>query len=598
MKIISNIKTIVLATLIATLGVGCSLDENLYGTYETEDFIDSDSDVDYVLNGVYSTLLKFQSIKSCALSMLMYGSDDLCSTKISTGFSAGLFLSRGYNSENTYVTNGWSSFFEVVSRSNAAIYSLEASKDLLSERVYSNAIGEAYFLRGYAYYNLVRLFGGVPIFDTALTGDDDFYRSRSSVEEVYELIFEDFKRASVNCYLYSEQPSNRAGGATKGAAQAMLASAYLTYASYCEMYDTQESDINSYYENAIIYADSVINSNEYELVDDYADLFDVDNESLAYKEVIYAVQHTRDATGTGATSKGNELPYYTQPTTRYNVTGNSSNNGNGNAAINVQPWFYDMYQQDDYGDGDSTGSCSERDYRTDVSFLTEWESTVVNDATGEKTTTKYITFPQIVDEDAIYAQYDALSRGQLPYLNKYVDGKGYDSRNHENNFYVMRLSQVYLIKAEALNELDRTSEAYAPFNMLRERARKSDGNSRTYPLDLAQGLTKEEFRLAVFDERGIEFVGEGWRWFDAVRTRYMDTKTSMLEWRLDTYYPEYEAAYPSKWKAPYWNSTSGVWNGRFQLLTITDWDERYLLYPIPSSEILSNSNFGEQNAGW
>ena len=80
----------------------------------------------------------------------------------------------------------------------------------------------------------------------------------------------------------------------------------------------------------------------------------------------------------------------------------------------------------------------------------------------------------------------------------------------------MRYSEILLIYAEALNEANGgpTVEAYDAVNQVRARAR--NGNSAALP-DLA-GLSQDGFRKAVLDERRHEFVNEGQRWYDLVRT--------------------------------------------------------------------------------
>lgn len=62
--------------------------------------------------------------------------------------------------------------------------------------------------------------------------------------------------------------------------------------------------------------------------------------------------------------------------------------------------------------------------------------------------------------------------------------------------------------AEALNESDKTDDAYTYINKVRERAGLND----------LSGLSKEQFRTAMEKERRVEFLCEGQRWFDLVRT--------------------------------------------------------------------------------
>ncbi|NVO20965.1 MAG: RagB/SusD family nutrient uptake outer membrane protein, partial [Bacteroidetes bacterium] len=106
-----------------------------------------------------------------------------------------------------------------------------------------------------------------------------------------------------------------------------------------------------------------------------------------------------------------------------------------------------------------------------------------------------------------------------PHIWKYWDQVAYKPQNTSQSgadFVVMRYAEVLLIYAEALNEANGgpTQEAYNAINKVRARAR--NGNATVLP-DLA-GLSQEQFRQAVLDERRHEFVNEGQRWYDLVRT--------------------------------------------------------------------------------
>ena len=347
----------------------------------------------------------------------------------------------------------------------------------------------------------------------------------------------------------------------------MLSLAYLTYANNIDL-KAQGGDSKSFYQLAENYADSVIQSNEYSLISNYADLWNVNLEKGAYREVIFAIQFTRDATAASASSRGSELAYYLQPTTRYNICGNPKN-GAGAASTLLQPWFVEMYKSGEYMN----------DYRAEVSFLTRWSY--------QGTTRESITFPEVTNSNEVVQLY--------PYINKYVDPNGLQARNNENDFYVIRLSEVYLIKAEAENELNGpTADAYAAFNKLRQRARLADGNVRTTPADLKLGLTREAFRLKIFNERGLELVGEGHRWFDAVRMRYIDNKRTMEQYRYEDFYPSMTKA------APKYNTTTKEWGGgNVQPLNVVSWTTKFLLWPIPSSEIDANPNMTQNTEyGW
>ena len=80
--------------------------------------------------------------------------------------------------------------------------------------------------------------------------------------------------------------------------------------------------------------------------------------------------------------------------------------------------------------------------------------------------------------------------------------------NSPLNFPILRFSNVLLMKSEALNELDQTEQAAIPLNKVRNRAGLPD---------IASGLSKEAFRIAVLKERRVELAFEGQRWFDLTR---------------------------------------------------------------------------------
>lgn len=548
-----------LLILLAIL-TSCSLEEKIYDSAIADTFVKSEDDVLSVLSGVYSYLPTYNCYKSNLNYQILYGGDDIATSSSTQR----LFVERTVSSSNNYFTTPWTSFYQTINNANALMETLE-KKEIGSDGFKTRVMGELYFMRAFCYFNLVRLHGGVPIKTESTNGNSDFYPVRNSVDEVYTFIFNDLVKASTSCLPSSKQPTDEFGHATKGAAQAILSLAYLTYANYNDL-QGQSSKAQEYYQLAENYADSVISSNEYSLVSDYANLFDVNKEKSAYQEVIFAIQHTRDATAASASSRGSELPYYTQPSYRYYICGNVTN-GAGAGTLRIQPWFYDLCSTGDYTN----------DYRTEVSFVTRFKD---RDTQNER-----ITYPQVRKANEGTEQY--------PYLNKYADPDGLQARNNENDFYIIRLSEVYLIKAEAENEINGpTDQAYNAFNKLRTRARLADGTSRTTPADLELGLSKEQFRLKIFNERGLELVGEGHRWFDSVRMKYTDNQRTMIQYRYEDFYP------PMTKSAPSYNATTKTWGGgRVQPLNVVNWTPKFLIWAIPSSEIDANSNM-TQNPGW
>ena len=558
-------KKIIALFLILSGLFGCSLEEQIYDTPMSESLLKSQADVPFLLNGVYSFLSSGNMFKANAMFLYLNGADDI----VGSSTTATAFSQKVYTSSTANITAAWETYYQLINNSNKL---REAMEPVNMDEAYKKRInGELYFLRGWMYFDLVRFFGGVPIRTEGSNGaGTTFNIPRNSVEEVYALVFDDLKKASVQCVPFSKLPAAESGHATKGAAQGMLALAHLTYGNYFDL-KGDNAKARENYALAKSWADSVILSGEYGLINNYADLWDIEKENAAYREVILGVRFSRDPLTAGAASRGSEYAGNSMPATLFGVTGDPAN-GIGTAKFKVQPWFYDQCAT-----GDFAG-----DYRTEVSFLTKW---VQNGVAG-----KYrIAYPSVRASAA-----SGETTEQIPYLFKYRDGKGLDGRNHENDLFYMRLAEIYLIKAEAENELNGpTEEAYAAFNKLRARARMANGTARLMPKDLSAGLSKEQFRMKIFDERGLELVGEGHRWFDLVRMKSSTGNRTMMEYILD----DYIKTVPSG--IPVYNTATNTWQGGKTVATsLPPWNVKYLLYPVSANELNSNPAFGQQNPGW
>ena len=137
------------------------------------------------------------------------------------------------NSNNTYVEGLWKGYYAGISRTNVAIGSLSQAVSSLGTATITEQTAEMRFLRAYFYFNLVRMFGGVPIVLTVPTGplnqDSSFYY-RASVSDVYnKAIIPDLQFAITNLPIKAK--ARAVGTATQGAAQALLAKVYMYLAS-------------------------------------------------------------------------------------------------------------------------------------------------------------------------------------------------------------------------------------------------------------------------------------------------------------------------------------------------------------------------------
>lgn len=186
-------------------------------------------------------------------------------TKSSEG-EAAQFESYNIESTNGIVTDYYRSFYNIIYRANVVLENL----DVASEATAKAFEGEAKFVRAYAYFNLVRLFGDVPLVDKVIAPlDTDIQFTRVASSTIYELIVSDLGTAVTNL---DNTHKNRA---SKAAAQALLAKVHLTLGNYTEAEGLCED---------------VIGTNDYSLETVFKDVFYTEGNS----EVIFAVGYTSD----------------------------------------------------------------------------------------------------------------------------------------------------------------------------------------------------------------------------------------------------------------------------------------------------------------
>lgn len=272
-------------------------------------------------------------------------------------------------------------------------------------------IGEAKFLRALAYFDLVRGWGGVPVYTEVPSDPEEAaqVKPRASKEQVYELIVSDLEDAISGLPLKSEYTSSDIGRATKGAARTMIAQAYLFQQDYT---------------NALNYAMDVINSNEYSLLDTYNQNWSVDYQNGA--ESIFEIQFiTRD---------------------ERDIT-NEWNKWQG-VRGNVGWGFFSPSE-------DLANAYENGDPRRDYSIFFEGEA-----------------WPGTSDEVPTFASGADPRANQKSLLPKPWP-VGYPG-NSPVNLLVMRYADVLLMAAEANNELGNTGEALRYLEMIRARAREGN----------------------------------------------------------------------------------------------------------------------------
>ncbi|PTN10540.1 RagB/SusD family nutrient uptake outer membrane protein [Mangrovibacterium marinum] len=469
------------------------LDKSPLNTINTENFYQTESDAIAAINGAYQPL-QWPKL----YNMRMWTSDIMAGNSIvgAGGGDDGRETQDMANFVTTTDNEGALDLFRGPSpgilRCNIVLQKVPAID--MDEDVKNRILGEAHFLRGLYYFILVRYFGDVPLITEAQEPGDDFKVSRTDKSEVYDLIISDLEQAKTMLPAKSAYSSADLGRATKGAATGLLAKVYLTLEEY----------------EKVVTLTNEVATLGYDLNPNYGDNFDVNNKNSI--ESLFEIQYTGDA-GEDFWSNENQASWL------------STFTGPRNSNMVAGGWGWNQPTQefvDSYEDGDK---------RKDVTVF-------------------YDGCPQFdgMDYDPAYSSTGYNLRKFL--VTKTVSPT-YD--NSPMNFPVLRYADVLLMKAEALNNLNKTTEAETPLNLVRARA----------GLSPVTGKSQAEMKEIILHERRIELAFEGQRWFDLIRV-------DNGQWGLDFLHSIGKL-----------NATS-----------------KYLLFPIPLKEIESNPNLLPNNPGY
>lgn len=271
------IKYIIL-TVIGGVFYSCDVDEFLNPVPETavtvESYFQTDADVLTGIIGVYDAIQGVnESTQSSDVTynrgiqyeylLTEHRSDNTRSATLEG--SRADFHRYLTDADNTQSEDYWASMYDVIFRANN-ILEFIAVADASNQASYT---AEAKFLRAYAYFNLVRLYGAVPLItEVALPTDTEVLYTRVDVATIYAQIVEDLQEAA------EELDNSHKARASQAAAQALLAKVYLSQPS-------------PNYQGAQVLCEAIINGGDYSLAPNFNDVF----YSELNDEVIFAIQY-------------------------------------------------------------------------------------------------------------------------------------------------------------------------------------------------------------------------------------------------------------------------------------------------------------------
>lgn len=382
-----------------------------------------------------------------------------------------------FQTYNDHNTDAWTKYYQGIYRANVLLQKIEGvsfGNDTATKRQY---IAEAHFLRAYFYFDLVRMFGHVPLITQPIEGSN-YYVPQASADSVYMTIAADLKMAIAGCMStsFSSMSSANYGRATKWAAEALLGRVYLYYTGYYG-----KNDLAGVYtkQDALAALKDVIANSGYGLVDKYANLFRASGAgSFAgqnNKEGVFVIQYTNAGLGNWNQQNGNRMqvmvgirsqviePYY---------------KGWGGATVNPKLW-------NAYESGDSRKTAS------------------IISIADEGLTSQYSLSDQYQYTGYFWKKYTPLYAGR-------PDSSGGDFQiDNYDNYVAIRYADVLLMASELSLATD-LSGAQTYYDAVRDRAFGDNLHHKALTND-ANGVK------LLMEERRFELALEGLRYWDLLR---------------------------------------------------------------------------------
>jgi len=361
----------------------------------------------------------------------------------------------------------WTSAYNAINRANSVIDNVPGIT--MDATLQKRIIAEAKFLRALHYFNLVRLFGDVPIRLAETKNLDDLQITKSTAAEVYAVIVKDLNDAIAGLPQKSAYTGSDIGRATLGAARALLGKVYLQRGG------TGVGAVADF-DSATTVLRLVVNEpapNAYSLVPNVMTLWDFYGGTVVENnaEVIFDIQNTR------ASGLGGRMSSHMAPNATFPYLG-AATNGSMAAELN----FYQSYLA--------------ADKRRDATWMPSW-----NGATTVNTWAP----PPATPTSAANTAYGS----HTPFPRKYLDRLMPSVGAEEPNYILLRYADVLLMLSESINAVSGpTPEALGYFNQVRTRAGIPN---------VGAAVNQAQFKDSIFNERRWELVLEGHGHFDSQR---------------------------------------------------------------------------------
>lgn len=457
---------------------------------------------------------------------------------------------QGNGQSNGAISNFWQYRYKGILRCNVAVERISQSP-MSDEAKKNRLVAEARFLRAYFYFELVRNFGGVPLITGFLMPEEIQGITRSSAEDVYKFIEDDLKAAADVLPQRSEYLATDMGRATRGAALGLLGKVYL----YQEKWQEAQTVLKS-----------VIDENEYKLMENFGDVWSVDHNNN--EESLFEVQYMYD----GTYALGGALTV---------ITG--ARNGPGDGWSWGQPTANLEQAYIDAGDTERLRWTIIKTGCTEIAGEDNFAAFIENSKNMSKYqeyVDKYGWDPECYIIDPAQHKSARIVRKYFVPINKRPEVYNIDKIPLDHR--ILRYADVLLMYAEACNELGDDASARTALNQVRSRVNLADVTA-----------SGNELRKAIRLERRLELAWEQNRLYDIRRwkddngkpviSNLMGPNGTFVKFNTD---PETRDLY--EWENQGEDSDKGI----------TFDENRDMVFPIPLYEITMSNGSITQNPGW
>lgn len=474
--------------------------------------------------------------------------------------------------------------YEKIYKINLMLEGLE--EGTIKDELKTKLKGEALFLRAYHYFKTLIYHGGIPyITNVQEQGEDDLYVARNSSAECFDLLVKDLDEAIAS--LPERNVGNDYGHIDASAALTLKAKVLLYKAS--PQFNPQSGYANKYVDEAYTVnkeAYETLLSRGYGLVSDYTDVFETKGHNEAVIAVIYNNPNKKDGR--------NELTC--RPLSQ------SKDNTGGDQVV------WDLVEAYPMKDGKKIGSSDKyaydiqtywenRDPRFEASQV--WNGSVfeLSSITGRR---QYTVYNIAALDDVFSINLPSYYRtGFYPRKGIMESNPREEVSNNDFDWLEMRFAEVMFNYAEIACAKGITDVGYNVLKQIRERAGIEPGADEMY--GLPANMTADEMRIALLDEKRIEFVFEGQRFWDLRRNRMLKQIDGTRKYGLLGEYKG-EITADVQRKANNYELVPEDFTYKVQELFITGekimyLPDSYYFFPIKQSSIEQNSNL-LQNKDW